>query len=630
METATFAETIKEQVIKTGMKKNAIALLAALLAQTAAHAEVPEPETPAKRDVNPATAPLTTRQQTVRPVVIPDGTPLIYPSNVVHYAVYGYSAWQVGPGVDDGQRLELLQAGYREATHAARLLNFFTITDIHITDKESPVQGIYSGYLGNNSSAYSPVMLYSTHVLDAAVRTINGLHRQLPFDFGIGLGDAANGAQYNELRWYIDVLDGKLITPSSGDHAGAGVIDYQEPYQAEGLAKSIPWYQTLGNHDHLWLGSYPVTDYFRPIYTNDTILLLGNLFVDGPEVRQAYMGSIDGRTPYGDIIGVGAATNFATPPKVLAADPNRRPLSRSQWMNEFMTTSSRPNGHGFTPASVTNDFACYSFEPKTNMPIKVIVIDDTQTEENYNLHGHGFLNQQRFDWLVRELDKGQAEDQLMIIAAHIPIGAIGYGFSPPPAFTSTNLLAKLHTYPNLILWVAGHVHRNKITPHPSPYPNRPEYGFWEVETASLRDFPQQFRTFDIRRNTDQTISILATDVDPDITNAPLAAKSRGYAIGAARIFKNPTASFTDTNSYAVNAELIKLLSPPMQAKIANYGEPLSQPVSITRSGTDVVIHFTGKLESAETILGPWAEVRGAVNPWSVAPTNSAQFYRATQ
>ena len=126
------------------------------------------------------------------------------------------------------------------------------------------------------------------------------------------------------------------------------------------------------------------------------------------------------------------------------------------------------------------------------------------------------------------------------------------------------------------------------------------------------------------------VSILATDVDPDITNAPLAAKSRGYAIGAARIFKNPTASFTDTNSYVVNAELIKLLSPPMQAKIANYGEPLSQPVSITRSGTDVVIHFTGKLESAETILGPWAEVRGAVNPWSVAPTNSAQFYRATQ
>jgi metallophosphoesterase (TIGR03768 family) len=572
---------------------------------------------------------LTTRQQTVRPVIIPVGTPLIYPSNVVNYAVYGYSAWQTGPGVDDGQRLELMQAGYKGATNAARLLNFFTMTDIHITDKESPVQGIYSGYLGINSSAYSPVMLYSTHVLDAAVRAINGLHRQIPFDFGMGLGDAANGAQYNELRWYIDVLDGKLIAPSSGNNAGADTIDYQKPYQAEGLDQAIPWYQTLGNHDHLWLGSYPITDYFRPMYTNDTMLLLGDLFADGPETRVAYMGSIDGRTPYGDIMGVGAATNFAAPPKVLAADPNRRPLSRSQWMSEFMTTSSMPNGHGFTLASVTNDFASYSFEPKTNLPIKVIVLDDTQTDENYDLHGQGFLNQQRFDWLVSELDQGQAEDKLMIISAHIPIEAIGYGFATPPAFTSANLLAKLHTYPNLILWVSGHVHRNKITPHQSPYPTRPEYGFWEVETASLRDFPQQFRTFDIRRNTDQTISILATDVDTVITNAPLAAISRGYAIGAARIFKNPTDSFTDTNSYATNAELIKLLSPPMQAKIASHGKPLSQPVSIARSGTDVVIHFTGKLESTDTILGPWAEVPGAVNPWSVAPTNSAKFYRTT-
>jgi metallophosphoesterase (TIGR03768 family) len=594
----------------------------ALLTVALAHTATQAGELPARQ--------LTTRQQTVRPVVIPDGTKPIYPSNVVNYAVYGYSAWQTGPGVDDGQRFELMQVGYKGATNAARLLNFFTLTDIHITDKESPVQGIYSGYLGKNSSAYSPVMLYSTHVLDAAVRAINGLHRQTPFDFGMALGDAANGAQYNELRWYIDVLDGQPITPSSGNNAGADTIDYQKQYQAEGLDKSIPWYQTLGNHDCNWLGSYPITDYFRPFYTNDTILLLGDLFVDGPDTRVAYMGSIDGRTPFGDIIGVGAATNFATAPKVLASDPNRRPLSRSQWMSEFMTTSSMPNGHGFTQASVTNDFASYSFEPKTNMPVKVIVLDDTQTDDNYDLHGQGFLNQQRFDWLVGELDKGQAEDKLMIVSAHIPIELIGYGFATPPAFTSTNLLAKLHTYPNLILWVSGHVHRNKITPHPSPYPTRPEYGFWEVETASLRDFPQQFRTFDIRRNTDNTISILATDVDTDVTNAPLAAISRGYAIGASRIFQNPSASFTDTNSYATNAELVKLLSPPMQTKIVSYGKPLSRLLSVDRIGSEVSIAFIGKLQSADTILGPWAQIEGATNPWKVVSTNVAKFFRATE
>ena len=102
------------------------------------------------------------------------------------------------------------------ATNTTRLLNFFAMTDIHITDKETPAQAIYFGYKGGTSSGYSPVMLYTTHVLDAAVQTINALHKENPFDFGISLGDTINSTQYNELRWYIDVLDGKNITPDSG------------------------------------------------------------------------------------------------------------------------------------------------------------------------------------------------------------------------------------------------------------------------------------------------------------------------------------------------------------------------------------------------------------------------------
>ena len=38
----------------------------------------------------------TTRQQTILPVAIQPGTPQVAPSNVVMYAVYGYSAWQLG------------------------------------------------------------------------------------------------------------------------------------------------------------------------------------------------------------------------------------------------------------------------------------------------------------------------------------------------------------------------------------------------------------------------------------------------------------------------------------------------------------------------------------------------------
>ena len=43
-------------------------------------------------------AELGTRQRTIRPVALPTNTPLIYPSAVSNYAVYGYSSWQWGPG----------------------------------------------------------------------------------------------------------------------------------------------------------------------------------------------------------------------------------------------------------------------------------------------------------------------------------------------------------------------------------------------------------------------------------------------------------------------------------------------------------------------------------------------------
>jgi metallophosphoesterase (TIGR03768 family) len=523
----------------------------------------------------------TTLEKTVTPTAVSSTAPKLFPYDIYNFSKYGYGTWQINDGFSFEKRLDLMSPAYTNtsATNTATLLRFFTIADIHITDEETPAQAIVFGYKGGISGGYSPAMLYSTQVLDAATQTINVLHKQKPFDFGISLGDAANANQYNELRWYIDVLDGKKINPDSGvkdDPVPGPLNDYQDEFQAAGLDKSIKWYQTLGNHDHLWLGT-SANEYIRQTSIGENILNLGNVFTNplGVDSRGFYMGAIDGRTPYGDIIGAGLVTAFAEPPKVLAADPNRHLLSTSAWMSEFFNTSSSPNGHGFSQSNIETEFACYSFEPNSNVPIKVIVLDDTQRNDDLNVGGyaHGSLDQERYNWLTNELDKGQAEGKLMIIAAHVPIGVelpnsfIGWSSISP--ISQETLIAKLHTYPNLIAWIAGHRHVNTVTALKSPDANHPELGFWQIETASLKDFPQQFRTFDIIRNSDNTVSIFAVNVDPAVKEGSLAETSRSYAIAAQQIFKNKMD--TTPTGYSYNAELVKQLSTEMQTKILNCG-----------------------------------------------------------
>ncbi|MCE5243017.1 MAG: hypothetical protein LLF99_07455, partial [Desulfobacteraceae bacterium] len=143
--------------------------------------------------------------------------------------------------------------------------------------------------------------------------------------------------------------------------------------------------------------------------------------------------------------------------------------------------------------------------------------------------------------------------------------------------TEDDLLDLLHSYNNLVLWCAGHVHRNAITPQPST-DGVPEHAFWEVETSSLRDFPQQFRRFDLFFNTDNTLSIFALDVDVAVNTTPLAdgsaspaCTSRSYAVATQEIFQNAVQQGPniDPQSGVYNAELVMPLSPEMQEKLAN-------------------------------------------------------------
>ena len=498
---------------------------------------------------------------------------------VDRYSQFGYGVWTLGSPLPLMRRMDLMPESY-QASHTSRkerLIHFFTFSDIHITDKEAPNQLIYfqqaERFAINNTSIYSPVMMYTTHVLDAAVQTVNALHQKNRFDFGLSLGDTCNSTSYNELRWYMDVIDGKVIRPSSGAHLGADQIDYQKPYQAAGLDKSIPWYQTMGNHDHFYIGSFPVDAKpalgIRQSYLSDTVWSTADFLapnfknfpvlfnIEGMTAKpQFYTGVLDGASPFGKVIYAGPVSDMAFSagaPRV-AADPERRSLTRAEWRKEFFKTATQPIGHGFNLVDEKRSpgFTCYSFIPNPKVPLKVIVLDNTQREDDgsNDIHGHGYLDAERWDWLQAELAQGQVENQLMVIAAHIPLAVVPIGsemewWNEPniaPEFQNAvnlaGLVKTLQSTPNLLLWVAGHRHLNTVKAFPSSDRNKPEQGFWQVETSSLRDFPQQFRTFEIYLNSDYSISIVTVNVDPAVAEGTPAATSRHYAIATQQIIQN--------------------------------------------------------------------------------------------
>ena len=70
------------------------------------------------------------------------------------------------------------------------------------------------------------------------------------------------------------------------------------------------------------------------------------------------------------------------------------------------------------------------------------------------------------------------------------------------------------------------------------------------------------------RNRDHSVSIITTDVDPAVKDGSFAAISRSYGVAAQQLYKNRL-PLLPSGSY--NAELVKQLSPEMQAKIQNYG-----------------------------------------------------------
>jgi hypothetical protein len=102
----------------------------------------------------------------------------------------------------------------------------------------------------------------------------------------------------------------------------------------------------------------------------------------------------------------------------------------------------------------------------------------------------------------------------------------------PAARASARLFLR---HPNLILFVTGHIHYNRVFPHF----RRSGSGFSQVTTASHMSYPQQTRLIELMDNGDNTLSIFGTVLD---TAAPIGVPPSG----------TPAAGMSDTQLASIS------------------------------------------------------------------------------
>ena len=435
----------------------------------------------------------------------------------------------------------------------ASLLAFAQITDVHIIDAQSPARVEYvdrfedqyspsDPTIGLLTSSYRPQEILTAQVADSMVRKINSLAEAAPatgrpLDFAIQTGDNADNAQLNEVRWNIDVLGGnKVVTPDSGIlteyegvtarkhydphywHPEPGPANKQDlyhtqwgfpdiagliaaavrPFTAQGL--SIPWYSVFGNHDGLVQGNFPRTLQLDAVAR-------GSLKITGvpPGLSQADIIKAFNTQNAAVLLGSAALKSA----NHVHRDGQRRVLSRKQIVAQHFTTTGTPVGHGFTATNRLQGTAYYTFDPGSN--VRCIVLDTC----NPNGYAEGSIDGPQFEWLKQRL--AASTDKFVLIFSHHTIATMtnGLRFTGGDARIRVRgpaVKAELLKHANVVAWVNGHTHKNTITPHT---PASGTGGFWEINTASHVDFPQQSRTIELVDNGNGTLSIFTTMLDHD-------------------------------------------------------------------------------------------------------------------
>ena len=413
------------------------------------------------------------------------------------------------------------------------------ITDLHVTDVQSPARFEFVNREWEDPrfrellTMQRPHEALNTRAVEALLRTLRRIDRAPvtgnPIELAAMTGDSVDNTQLNELTNFLALMDGGTVRPDSGSPGYDGVqaagwpsdIFWKpdgpaggdlfqealgfprlpglleramEPFQAPGLG--LPWLGCYGNHEEVCQG----------------------VGIVNPTLARAMIGS---RKPFAmpeQLDRDAALETFVRNPELFMSgpalevppDPARRPVTRP----EFVDLHHRSGGHGFADTNLADGTACYVHDTPA---VRLITLDTVCPAGGAD----GQVDPAQLQWLERRLEevhaaftardgsvvRTQSQDRLVVILSHHGFDTLA---NPRGLQGWAELLDLLHRFRNVVLWLNGHIHANRITPRPGA-----GGGFWEVTTSALVDWPCQGRLVELFDAGPGLLGVACTMVDHD-------------------------------------------------------------------------------------------------------------------
>jgi 3',5'-cyclic AMP phosphodiesterase CpdA len=392
------------------------------------------------------------------------------------------------------------------------------LTDAHVLDASSPARVTFLDRLGAPfESTFRPQEALTVQVLAGAAAAIRALGPQLV----IQGGDLIDNDQSNELGQALGVLAGGAVQPGSGPGGYHGVQLGSDPdpfyyrpdvdaprhpgllaaaarhFAARGLG--VPWVPVLGDHDVLVAGELVPTELTRSLALGGRALwdLPSGLTVP-PDLRSLPSGPDGPVAPV--VVDQLLAEALRGPTVAVPADAERREMGVDEVVSQLRRASST---RVVSAADGRLDYVA-----DVGDRLRLVVLDLARRDGGSG----GLVAAGQPEWLAGQL----ADDggRWLIVVSHQPLASSEGGSA---------VLDLLDRSRAVIATLCGHTHRNRIAARHSP-----AGGYWQIETASLVDYPQQARALRVLATAGGGVAIQTWMLD-HVFPGPLGTISRELA-----------------------------------------------------------------------------------------------------